>query len=576
MSEFADKSPIASQTSTPLTDMVNDVIETKTRMDDEMYWYMERKAHRFGPSEEEKGKLTKELGALDTATLLGEPYREYIKHITKFVRAGSVDLIAPHIDAIINRLPEASRYVAEHGQPKLIRAVEHPTNVFIQVYSLLELSLREEGLRIMPEQVKALYKLGRSEWPLLLKYAIFFDERNRPYGDSLDIESLFKTDITEDLLTSCDENFSYNNSLDYQLDHAKSANRRIISQIFIFALLKAEKPYQVRSVLGRIGVFMDLGEMRKVLRGYVNSNPGFRERYDEVCHYIGLDQGEETASDLTRDIYGRIEFSEYGPNQKMLDFEENLLKQEFSGRSDILDVGCGTGRLLTALDGQNGMHVTGFDASNRHIQQIKGKKPDADVFVASWHSIPIPGKVFDAVYCLGRSFTHNTTVMDAIESLSEMRRVMKNDGVLILDLPDSASGEHKELIERTLRIAFSRGLINLTPGLINDSPDSEHYFDRFAPTDEQFKGMAYLAGFDASVIAEKSYQGVSGKENKNKYWKLTKIHPDNFTKEQGKTAVDRAFRPAFSTEEIISALREWVSANSEDPLAKLKSKKKDH
>ena len=58
--------------------------------------------------------------------------------------------------------------------------------------------------------------------------------------------------------------------------------------------------------------------------------------------------------------------------------------------------------------------------------------------------------------------------------------------------------------------------------MITDSPDLQHYFDRYAPDAKAFEAIAELAGFHAEKLTEVSYRGPSRNTNVNMYWKLTK------------------------------------------------------
>lgn len=90
----------------------------------------------------------------------------------------------------------------------------------------------------------------------------------------------------------------------------------------------------------------------------------------------------------------------------------------------ILDVGCGTGTLLT-LAHANGLKCFGIDTSSGMLGRARAKVPAAEYHRASYYSIPYAGGCFDLVvetYALGG------VEIDAKKALSEMLRVCKSGG----------------------------------------------------------------------------------------------------------------------------------------------------
>jgi ubiquinone/menaquinone biosynthesis C-methylase UbiE len=101
-------------------------------------------------------------------------------------------------------------------------------------------------------------------------------------------------------------------------------------------------------------------------------------------------------------------------------------------RTDIADVGCGTGalalRLAAALPGA---HVTGFDPAPRMID-VASRKARAvrrvSFVVAPAAHLPVADAAFDAVVST-MSFHHWD---DPDASLREVRRVLRHDGVVLI------------------------------------------------------------------------------------------------------------------------------------------------
>lgn len=96
----------------------------------------------------------------------------------------------------------------------------------------------------------------------------------------------------------------------------------------------------------------------------------------------------------------------------------------------ILDVGCGTGILLSQV--KDGNTLCGLDLSSGMIEQAKLKLGDrAELVVGDAEHLPWPEGFFDTVLC---SFSfHHYPKPDAV--LREMHRVLKTGGSLILADP---------------------------------------------------------------------------------------------------------------------------------------------
>lgn len=96
--------------------------------------------------------------------------------------------------------------------------------------------------------------------------------------------------------------------------------------------------------------------------------------------------------------------------------------------TSVLDVGCGTGNLLALLKRDN-VGLAGADLSTGMIEQAKKRLgSDADLRVADSEKLPWAAHSFDLVVSTD-SFHHYP---DPMQALSEMKRVLKQGGHLIL------------------------------------------------------------------------------------------------------------------------------------------------
>ncbi|MAM70873.1 MAG: SAM-dependent methyltransferase [Gammaproteobacteria bacterium] len=125
------------------------------------------------------------------------------------------------------------------------------------------------------------------------------------------------------------------------------------------------------------------------------------------------------------------------------------------GKENILDVATGTGfhsvQLLkagfnvTSADGNAQMLVKAFENARERGYVMRSVHADW-----RWLNHDIQDQLFDAVICLGNSFTHLHEEHDRRRALAEFYSALKHDGVLIMDqrnydsiLDNGFSSKHK-------------------------------------------------------------------------------------------------------------------------------------
>lgn len=118
------------------------------------------------------------------------------------------------------------------------------------------------------------------------------------------------------------------------------------------------------------------------------------------------------------------------------------VEEAYSARSPVLEIGCGTGRILIPV-AEAGLEVVGLDASPDMLA-IAGKKLE-------WCGPDIHGRVqlvrgdmrdfaldrlFSLVTIPYRAFLHNLSVEDQLRTLERVRAHLSEDGRLILNVFD--------------------------------------------------------------------------------------------------------------------------------------------
>jgi 2-polyprenyl-3-methyl-5-hydroxy-6-metoxy-1,4-benzoquinol methylase len=97
----------------------------------------------------------------------------------------------------------------------------------------------------------------------------------------------------------------------------------------------------------------------------------------------------------------------------------------------VLDVGCGEGRFAAEL-ARAGMTVLGVDVAEEPLRRAREKHPEVDVrIVPTAGPWPLADASFDVVWA-GETIEH---VADTAGWLSEVRRVLRSGGILLLSTP---------------------------------------------------------------------------------------------------------------------------------------------
>jgi ubiquinone/menaquinone biosynthesis C-methylase UbiE len=115
----------------------------------------------------------------------------------------------------------------------------------------------------------------------------------------------------------------------------------------------------------------------------------------------------------------------------------------------VLEVGCGAGHILEKIHGGN---LYGIDISEVQIRRAKERLGEKVMLLKSpGETTPFDDKYFDRVLC-SEVIEH---VLDPTPLLNEMSRILKDDGILSLSIPN------ENLINFTKKILKYTGLMRL-------------------------------------------------------------------------------------------------------------------
>jgi len=126
-------------------------------------------------------------------------------------------------------------------------------------------------------------------------------------------------------------------------------------------------------------------------------------------------------------IYDKI-YVQIFSYREMFNFVDEILKKYRCHK--VLEVACGAGHLMEILE-KNGYEVTGLDIS-KEMLEIARKRSKGRLLRQDMRNIQV-GEVFDALTCLGRSFTYMIADDDVEKALRGFNEVLRAGGILIFD-----------------------------------------------------------------------------------------------------------------------------------------------
>jgi SAM-dependent methyltransferase len=168
------------------------------------------------------------------------------------------------------------------------------------------------------------------------------------------------------------------------------------------------------------------------------------------------------------DIYARF----YDPDLGDLDTDIQMYEQ-FAARCDspILELGCGTGRVLIPLARQ-GYRITGVDASAAMLERARGKVAEENLservtlVEQEMRKLELEER-FNLVFAALNSFAHLHTTEEQLETLARIQRHLNPGGLLVLDMFNPDMG----------RLLDTRGQVALAK--IVDEPGTGQRMMRF-------------------------------------------------------------------------------------------------
>ena len=131
-----------------------------------------------------------------------------------------------------------------------------------------------------------------------------------------------------------------------------------------------------------------------------------------------------------------------------------------SSPTRLLDCACGIGTQILGV-ASIGAHVVGTDFSVEAVKRARNETRfrghEIGLAGADMRALPFRNDVFDGIVCADNAVPHLLTQADLVQGLSEMRRVLEPDGIVVITIRDYETA-------RVRRPVSTQPSVRSTPG----------------------------------------------------------------------------------------------------------------
>lgn len=158
-------------------------------------------------------------------------------------------------------------------------------------------------------------------------------------------------------------------------------------------------------------------------------------------------------------IFEEIHETPYGIKKRMGfiygEIAQRINNVEARNKMRVLDIGCGTGELITIPLGSLGINVLGIDIHLPSIEYARRKNPFENVRFECISVEELADQQFDFIIC-SEVLEH---LSQPIEMLKLIKKMLKYDGLCIMTIPNGYS--LKEIEVRVYKVLSNLGLASL-------------------------------------------------------------------------------------------------------------------
>lgn len=141
------------------------------------------------------------------------------------------------------------------------------------------------------------------------------------------------------------------------------------------------------------------------------------------------DEVAQNIFDSMGDDYNKIA-QKFSDTRELPWYEFKDFLQYIKDGDNVLDAGCGNGRLLDSI-AEKKIQYTGLDVSSELVQKARERYPHHTFLVGNITDLSFEDASFDAIFCIA-TFHHLPSEKYRLQALNEFKRVLKPDGHLIM------------------------------------------------------------------------------------------------------------------------------------------------
>lgn len=194
-----------------------------------------------------------------------------------------------------------------------------------------------------------------------------------------------------------------------------------------------------------------------------------------------------------KDTYSAIA-EDFSNTRKGISKDFNHLLEYINKNGFILDVGCGNGRLASFLqEKMPDAKYLGMDNNEQFIKIAKNFNPGSHFIFGDQLDLPVDENLADTILNV-RSFHHLPSKNLRLKSLKEMRKVLKNEGTLIITVWDLWQRKYFfPLIFASLRSILTLGSYSYNDVFISWGKNHKRYYHAY--TLKELCGIVKMSGF---------------------------------------------------------------------------------
>lgn len=166
--------------------------------------------------------------------------------------------------------------------------------------------------------------------------------------------------------------------------------------------------------------------------------------------------------------------------------------------ANIIDLGCGNGRLIKSLPPETKTHYLGIDNSEKMLEIARKNHPGQTFAKGDLLDIPANNASTDVIFCI-RTFHHLPSKKLRAQALREMNRVLEPNGFLVITVWNLLQKRFwKFFAAAILRFIFTLGGYAWNDLFIPWSGGAKRYYHAFSPM--ELNNLVTNSGFEIEEL----------------------------------------------------------------------------